>query len=306
MGPGLSQINIHRRDICYLVADMRLLVAAKMRCWFHAALIACGALISISPAMAQSRLAEFATRATPQEFFSKATRFGVAQGDPPLLPVYAGDALLGFVYLNSDFTGAVGYSGKPVHILVGIDTQGTLIRFKLVDHKEPIVLVGVPERRVVEALNTLIGARMGLVASGTERAPQPDIVSGATVTVLVMADSVVRSAVRLMKSGRISPGGIAAASGAPEAETKSLDMSQAEKRDWQSLLGDGSVRRLKLNVADVNTGIRKIQQKRGCRFIPSLAIPTIHSSTSMSRWRAPPSSAGAFSVSPVTSSCARA
>ena len=261
MGPGLSQINIHRRDICYLVADMRLLVAAKMTCWFHAALIACGALISISPAMAQSRLAEFATRATPQEFFSKATRFGAAQGDPPLLPVYAGDALLGFVYLNSDFTGAVGYSGKPVHILVGIDTQGTLTRFKLVDHKEPIVLVGVPERRVVEALNTLIGTRMGLVASGTERAPQPDIVSGATVTVLVMADSVVRSAVRLMKSGRLSPGGIAAASGASEAETKSLDMSQAEKRDWKSLLGDGSVRRLKLDVADVNKAFEKSNKK---------------------------------------------
>ena len=139
--------------------------------------------------------------------------------------------------------------------------KGRSPRFKLVDHKEPIVLVGVPERRVVEALNTLIGTRMGLVASGTERAPQPDIVSGATVTVLVMADSVVRSAVRLMKSGRISPSGQAAASGAPEAETKSLDMSQAEKRDWQSLLGDGSVRRLKLTVADVNKAFEKSNNK---------------------------------------------
>ena len=155
-------------------------MAANMMCWFRAALIACGVLIWMTPAMAQSRLAEFAARATPQEFFSKATRFGATQGEPPLLPVYAGDALLGFVYLNSDFTGAVGYSGKPVRILVGIDVQGTLTAFKLVDHKEPIVLVGVPERRVVAALNTLIGARMGLVALGTERPPQPDIVGGAT------------------------------------------------------------------------------------------------------------------------------
>ena len=194
------------------------------------------------------------------------------KGTRPCCPSMQGDALLGFVYLNSDFTGAVGYSGKPVRILVGIDTQGTLIRFKLVDHKEPIVLVGVPERRVVEALNTLIGTRMGLVASGTERAPQPDIVSGATVTVLVMADSVVRSAVRLMKSGRISPGGTAAASGAPEAETKSLDMAQAEKRDWQSLLGDGSVRRLKLTVADVNQAFEKSHNKEAAAH-PELGNP---------------------------------
>ena len=247
-------------------------MAANMMCWFRAALIACGVLIWMTPAMAQSRLAEFAARATPQEFFSKATRFGATQGEPPLLPVYAGDALLGFVYLNSDFTGAVGYSGKPVRILVGIDVQGTLTAFKLVDHKEPIVLVGVPERRVVAALNTLIGARMGLVALGTERPPQPDIVSGATVTVLVMADSVVRSAVRLIKSGRISPSGQAGASGAPKPETKSLDMTQAERRDWQSLLGDGSVRRLKLTVADVNQAFEKSHNKEAAAH-PELGNP---------------------------------
>ena len=41
------------------------------------------------------------------------------------------------------------------------------------------------------------------VATGAERPPQVDIVSGATVTVLVMGDSVVRSAVRLIRSGRL-------------------------------------------------------------------------------------------------------
>ncbi len=75
----------------------------------------------------------------------KTLRPGIAvrdsQGDPPILPVYADDSLLGYVYLNSDFTGSVGYSGKPVHMLVGIDTAGVITGFELVDHKEPIVLV---------------------------------------------------------------------------------------------------------------------------------------------------------------------
>ena len=78
-----------------------------------------------------------------------------AQGDPPLVPAYQGDRLLGYVYLNSDFTNAVGYSGKPIHILVGIDPQGVIRGIKLVDHKEPIVLVGIPERRIVDAMNAL-------------------------------------------------------------------------------------------------------------------------------------------------------
>ena len=63
---------------------------------------------------------------------------------------------LGYVYLNSDFTSAVGYSGKPIHIAVGIDTKGVVRGIKLLDHKEPIVLIGIPQAKVVAALNSLI------------------------------------------------------------------------------------------------------------------------------------------------------
>lgn len=236
---------------------------AKLTRWVRAAVAVFGLFAWISPAIAESKLMEFATRAAPQDFFSKATRFGTPQGEPPILPVYAGDTLAGYVYLTTDFTSAIGYSGKPVRILVGIDPQGVLTGFKLVEHKEPIVLVGVPEQRVVGALNKLIGARIGLIASGAEQPPQPDIVSGATVTVLVMADSVVRSAVRLVKSGRLSPAGVAAAApGAAETETRSLDPTQKESRDWQSLLGDGSVRRLTLSVAEINEAFEKSDNKQ--------------------------------------------
>jgi len=207
-------------------------------------------------AFADSRLAEFAARVTPQEVFPGATRFGDPQGEPPILPAYAADKLLGYVYLNSDFTASIGYSGKPVRILVGIDTSGVITSLKLVEHKEPIVLVGVPERRVVEAINKLIGTHIGPIAAGKERAPQPDIISGATVTVLVMADSVVRSAVRLLRSGRISPAQAASGPAAPGV-TKAIDPSQGEIRDWQSLLADGSVGHLRLTIADINRAFER-------------------------------------------------
>ena len=235
-------------------------MAANLICWIRAAVFAFGVLCCIVPASAasQSKLADYVARANPQDFFANATRFGAPQGDPAVLPAYAGDTLLGYVYLNSDFTGAIGYSGKPIHILVGIDPQGTITGFKLVDHKEPIVLVGVPEKRVVAALNKLIGIQIRPIASGTARAPQPDIVSGATVTVLVMADSVVRSAVRLVKSGRLATGNTSGhTQAAAESETRSLDPTQTGRRDWASLLGDGSVRRLTLTVADINDAFAK-------------------------------------------------
>jgi NosR/NirI family nitrous oxide reductase transcriptional regulator len=229
-----------------------------MGAWLSSVLIALVVLLSNGGlACAASRLAEFASQVTPHEFFPDATRFGEQEGEPPILPVFAADRLVGYVYLNTDFTGAVGYSGKPVSMLVGIDTAGIIKGIKLVEHKEPIVLVGVPEHRVVEALNKLLGTSIGPIAAGKERPPQPDIVSGATVTILVMADSVVRSAVRLVRSGRISPTGKGVPGAAPLSSRKTIDQAQSEIRDWDSLLGDGAIRKLHLSIGEINQAFEK-------------------------------------------------
>ena len=100
--------------------------------------------------------------------------------------------------------------------MVGIDPKGVLTGLKLVEHKEPIVLLGIPEKRVLEAINKLIGADMDSVVRGAAPAPQVDIVSGATVTVLVMGDSIVRSATKLIKSGRLGAQGNAVATAVPQ------------------------------------------------------------------------------------------
>ncbi|CCE06051.1 nitrous oxide reductase regulatory protein NosR [Bradyrhizobium sp. STM 3843] len=221
--------------------------------------IALGAMVAFGThaACAASELAGFLSKVQPTDFFASADRFGAPQGDPPLAPVYHGDELQGFVYLNSDFANSIGYSGKPIHMLVGIDPKGVITGIRLMDHKEPIVLIGIPEARIVAALNSLIGKDMKPVASGAEQPPTVDIVSGATVTVLVMSDSIVRSASKLIRSGRIGGGGAGAASAALPPVTKTVDLARSEVRDWASLVGDGSVRRLHLTVGDVNDAFSK-------------------------------------------------
>lgn len=208
-------------------------------------------------AMAAGRLQEFLPKIQAADIFAGADRFGPVQGESPLAPVYRGDQLLGFVYLNSDFANATGYSGKPIHMLVGIDPQGVVRGLKLVDHKEPIVLIGIPEQRIVDAMNRLIGKELAPVAAGTERPPQVDIVSGATVTVLVMGDSVVRSAVRLIRSGRLSSGSQPATAAPAASAVKAVDLEISERRDWETLLGDGSVRRLSLAIGEVSEAFAK-------------------------------------------------
>ncbi|NEW98861.1 regulatory protein NosR [Rhodopseudomonas sp. BR0G17] len=210
---------------------------------------------SVTAADAASHLGDYLGRATPSELVPGADRFGPMQGDPALAPAYQGDRLLGFAYLNSDFVNATGYSGKPIQMLIGIDPNGVITGLKLVDHKEPIVLVGIPEAKILAAVNKLIGADMAPVARGKAAAPQVDIVSGATVTVLVIGDSIVRSATKLIKSGRIG-GGQGDVAQAPPVN-KTVDLTKSEVRDWESLVGDGSVRRLLLTNADVDQAFEK-------------------------------------------------
>ncbi|TWB04669.1 NosR/NirI family nitrous oxide reductase transcriptional regulator [Bradyrhizobium stylosanthis] len=219
-------------------------------------LLLCLTYIS-SSAYAAGDLQRYLPKVMPADLFAGADRFGPPQGDPPIVPVYRGDQLLGFVFLNSDFANAVGYSGKPIHMLAGIDTKGVITGVRLVDHKEPIVLVGIPEARVVGAMNALIGKDMKPVARGAESPPKVDIVSGATVTVLVMSDSVVRAASKLIRSGRVGGGdGVAAATALPPV-IKTLDLEHREVRDWESLVGDGSLRRLHLSIGDINEAFAK-------------------------------------------------
>ncbi len=203
---------------------------------------------------AAGALAPYLEKVKPADLFEGADRFGDPVGDPAIVPVLKGSSVLGYAYLNSDFTSAVGYSGKPIHIVVGIDPAGVVRGLKLVDHHEPIVLIGIPEAKVLASLNSIIGKDFGRVAAGSERPPQVDIVSGATVTVLVMGDSVVRSAVRLIRSGRLGGALVASSASAP---VRRLDPVQTEVRGWDDLLGDGSVRALRLNVGDVSEAFRK-------------------------------------------------
>jgi NosR/NirI family nitrous oxide reductase transcriptional regulator len=206
--------------------------------------------LSAAHALADESLQHFLSGTQPNELIQGADAYGAAEGAPPLIPVLSGGKAVGYAYLNTDFSSAVGYSGKPIRILVGIDPTGVIRGIKLVEHKEPIVLIGIPQEKVVAALNSLIGKNLGRVAAGQEQLPQVDIVSGATVTVLVMSDSVVRSAVKLIRSGRLGQTG-AGAAGPSAAPAMIVDTAVSGTSDWATLIGDGSVRSLRLTVGEV-------------------------------------------------------
>ena len=70
------------------------------------------------------------------------------------------------------------------------------------------------------------------------------------MTVLVIGDSILRSALKVVQARGI--GQPAATVAGTAAVVTTVDLGKSDIEDWQTLLGDGSVRRLHLSVADIN------------------------------------------------------
>ncbi|UEM21467.1 NosR/NirI family protein [Skermanella mucosa] len=197
-------------------------------------------------------LGQYLSRAEPAELFAGADRFGTIQDGVPVAPVLQGDKLLGYAYLNSDFVNTTGYSGRPIHVLVGLGTDARVAGAKLVDHHEPIVLIGIPAERIDRFISGYIGRSVVELADQTSSSPPVDIVSGATVTVMVIGDSIVRSGRKVAQAlGFAGTGAVAA------KPRRALEPGRGEVEDWPTLVGDGSVRRLALTVGDVNAAFER-------------------------------------------------
>jgi len=216
------------------------------------------------PAAAQDRLSDFLPKLTPAEIFPGADRFGPIDAKPPSAAVYSGETLLGYVYLNSDVVDATGYSGKPIHIVVGLALDGKIAGVKLVEHHEPIVLIGIPNEKVDAFIAGYVGLNFLDMPAGAQADPPVDIISGATVSLLVIGDSLMRSAIAVAHSRGIgtAPGATAGSTVAtPSAVVRTIDAEKSELVDWETLLGDGSVRRLLLSVDDINAAFERTGNK---------------------------------------------
>jgi NosR/NirI family nitrous oxide reductase transcriptional regulator len=202
-------------------------------------------------ARAESRLPEFLEKLKPSEIFPGADRFGQVNGKLPAAPAFAGDRLLGYVYLNSEIVNATGYSGKPIIIVVALGLDGKIVGAKLVEHHEPIVLVGIPQAKVDNFIRGYVGLNFVDRPRATHSGPPVDIVSGATVSMMVIGDSITRSAIAVARERGIGGAQPAVGVAVPQA-VRTIDDAKSESEDWDALIGDGSVKRLRLSVGDIN------------------------------------------------------
>jgi NosR/NirI family nitrous oxide reductase transcriptional regulator len=201
-------------------------------------------------AHAEDHLGDYLAKVRAEELAPGADHFGPPEGKPALATVYAGARTLGMVWLNSDWVDATGYSGKPINILIGMTPEGVIIGAKLVEHHEPIVLIGIAESKVRAFIDGYVGANIRDIDKLRAK-PPVDIVSGATVSMMVIGDSITRSALKVSQK---------LAGGEPEHAAVAgpeIDPNAGGVEDWRTLIGDGSMRRLSLGVDDVSGAFQR-------------------------------------------------
>jgi transcriptional regulator of nitric oxide reductase/ferredoxin len=205
-----------------------------------------------SPALAQdaARLAEV---------MPEATRLGAVEGEPPSAPAYRGDDLLGYVFHTREVVASVGYSGKPLDVLVGLDLDARITGATILEQHEPILVIGVAP----EDLEAFVDQYRGLdvrapvaVARAGRGANQVDAVSGATISSVVINDAIIRAARAVARSRGLF------------GEAR-IDLASHEPVDWAGLLADGSLQRLELSVGQVAAQLAD----QGARLYPNGAGP---------------------------------
>ena len=179
------------------------------------------------------------------ESFPGATWHQIAIEGKPVLEARRHGEVVGFLFLTHQLDDMVAYSGKPLEILVALTAEGVIERVDLIDHHEPILLVGIPEQVLHDYIDQFEGWHIRHLLEGNITGQSPislDAVSGATVTALV-ADQVVLTGARIIAQEI----GVLARSAAAAVR---ID-DRFEPMSWSQLAESGLLHHTSLSAAEM-------------------------------------------------------
>ena len=189
------------------------------------------------------------------QVFPGVERIGDAEGEFGVRRLFKGDELLGYAFQSIRVTQMPAYSGKPINLQVILDPHAVIRDAYVLEHHEPILLIGIP----VEKLHAFTAGYAGVRAdqrvvvgrSSDAQTTTIDAVAGATVTVMVVNEIVMRAAHTVAVSlGLIEDAG----SVRPKPAQVRLDAFQPAT--WAELTGNGAIRRLQLNRGQIDDAFK--------------------------------------------------
>ncbi|WP_196140998.1 transcriptional regulator NosR [Aliikangiella sp. G2MR2-5] len=183
--------------------------------------------------------------------FSEQAVFGKYIDRAKAWPVVVHDETVGYVFETSSQVEIPAYSGKPVNLAVAISSDGTFKYAWVIEHHEPILLVGIPEQKLQDFAQQYVGNKVSdkirVSASVSDNEIAVDAVTGATVTVIVVNETIMRASHEVAVAlGIVKP---KAEDSLPPSKVKLNVFSRAS---WNELTGNGTIRRLHLTRGNID------------------------------------------------------
>jgi len=191
-------------------------------------------------------------RAVIQSLFPSATVIEGKLPDFPVYPVYQLQELLGYAYVSTDFVTLQGFAGKPITMMIGLDTKGRFTGVEVLHHHEPVFLHGLGEAPLNEFVAQYEGRSLKdqIIVQASSRSSRDtggqqvyfDGVSKATVSVLIINDTILSSALQVARSKL---------EGFAQAAPTRTRQDYYEPLTWQQLLDRGYVQKRTLSAQEV-------------------------------------------------------
>lgn len=149
--------------------------------------------------------------------------------------VRKGTMVLGYVGSTWELAGSVGYSGRPLDVLVAVTPRARIAGALLVAHNEPVLTLGISDADIAAYVSGFAGHDLNRDPADQAN-DLPDVISRATVSTGVIRDGILRSA-RTLAIGR----GLMAGGGG-------IDRITYAPTDWAGLIGMGAVAEAHLSM----------------------------------------------------------
>ena len=155
--------------------------------------------------------------------------------------VSKGGRVVGEIGSTWEIAGSVGYSGRPLDVLVAVTPDARIAGALLVRHNEPVLTLGISDADIAAYVAGFTG--FDLAAAAPDTTALPPVISRATVSTGVIRDGILRTA-RTLAIGRglISAGG-------------GVDRLTYAPATWDQLLGMGALAEVRVSMTEAATAL---------------------------------------------------
>ncbi|MEF2548053.1 4Fe-4S binding protein [Aurantimonas sp. E1-2-R+4] len=157
------------------------------------------------------------------------------EGAVPGWSVTTPDGLIGHIASTWEITESVGYSGRPIDILVAVTRDGRIAGARLIRQSEPVLTLGISESDIADYVDGFAGVDLTRqpTIDFADRPDLPDVISRATVSTGVIRDAILRTARTLALA---------------QGRGTAIDQIGFRPMSWDALLAEGALARTTVSL----------------------------------------------------------